>query len=84
MNEPIPNNNEFEAAEIALRKVGSNLWFSNLSAEWQDFLVSNTLEHFDNYELSMQEAAISMISVFQKMVEMNPAIVDQNPWETTS
>ncbi|MBB5211414.1 hypothetical protein [Microbulbifer hydrolyticus] len=83
MKEPIPNNNEFEAAEIALRKIGSNLWFSSLSAEWQDFLVSNTLEHFDTYDLSMHQAATSMISVFQKIVEMNPAILEKNPWETT-
>lgn len=51
MTEPIPCNNEFEAAEKALRDIGSNLWFGGLSEEWQDFLVSNTVECFDNYQL---------------------------------
>ncbi|MCP5207062.1 MAG: hypothetical protein H7A01_07660 [Hahellaceae bacterium] len=81
MNEPIPNNNEFEAAESALRKVGSNVWFSGLSEEWRDFLVSNTLEQFDNYQMTMLEAAQNMISVFQELVNSNPGILDENPWE---
>lgn len=82
MKEPIPNNNEFEAAEHALRKIGSNLWFSGLSEEWQDFLVSNTVEHFDTYQVSMQEAASSMIKVIQDLLEKHPEILQQNPWDT--
>ena len=47
MTEPVPNNNEFNAAEAALRKIGSNMWFGSLNDEWQDFMVSNTVEIFD-------------------------------------
>jgi hypothetical protein len=80
MKEPIPNNNEFEAAESALRKIGSNLWFSGLSEEWQDFLTSNTVEHFDTYELTMEQAAASLVKVYQELVTANPGILEQNPW----
>ena len=68
MKEPIPNNNEFEAAELALRKGGSNLWFSGLSEEWQEFLVANTVETFDSYELTMDEAAVNMIRIYQELL----------------
>ncbi len=81
MTEPIPNNNEVEAAEFALRKVGSNLWFSGLSGEWQDFLVSNTLEYFNTYQLSMHEAASNMVRVYQELVAKNPELLEQNPWQ---
>ncbi|MGO0305266.1 hypothetical protein ACTL6P_01450 [Endozoicomonas acroporae] len=82
MTEPIPGNNERNAAEAALRKIGSNLWFSGLSDEWQDFLVSNTVEHFDTYEQTMEEAAAGMVRVFQKLVNQDPDILQANPWET--
>ena len=82
MKEPIPNNNEFEAAEQALRKIGSNLWFAGLSEEWKDFLVSNTVEYFDTHQVSMQQAASSMIKVFHEIVEKHPEILQQNPWDT--
>lgn len=81
MKDPIPNNNEFEAAELTLRKGASNLWFSGLSEEWQEFLVANTVETFDNYQLSMDEAASNMIRIYQEIVAKNPAAMDQNPWE---
>tara|TARA_R110001583_G_scaffold195324_1_gene371696 strand:- start:8022 stop:8285 length:264 start_codon:yes stop_codon:yes gene_type:complete len=82
MKEPIPDNNAFAAAELALRKGGSNLWFSDLSEEWQEFLVANTVETFDSYQLSMDEAAGNMIRIYQEIVAKNPAVKDQNPWET--
>ncbi|WP_067515893.1 hypothetical protein [Endozoicomonas ascidiicola] len=82
MSEPLPGNNELYAAEQALRKIGSNVWFSGLSDEWQDFLISNTVEHFDTYELSMHEAAMIMIQVFQKLIGNNPELLQLNPWET--
>lgn len=81
MKEPIPDNDEFEAAELALRKGGSNLWFSSLSEEWQEFLVANTVETFDSYQLSMDEAAGNMIRIYLEIVAKNPAVMDQNPWE---
>lgn len=81
MSEPIPNDNEFEAAENALKKVGSNLWFSGLSEEWKEFLTANTVEHFDTYEISMEDAAASLIKVYQELVANNPEILDQNPNE---
>lgn len=81
MKDPSPDNNEFAAAELALRKRGSNLWFSGLSEEWQEFLVANTVETFDSYQLTMDEAASNMIRIFQEIVANNPAVMDQNPWE---
>jgi hypothetical protein len=79
MMEPIPNNNEFEAAERALIKVGSNLWFSGLSEAWKDFLTSHTVEHFDTYETTMEQAAVSVLKVYQELVANNPEILNQNP-----
>ena len=80
MKEPIPDNNEFEAAERALRKLGSNLWFGGLSKEWQDFLTSNTVEHFDTYHLTMEQAAADMVRIYRQLVSNNPSILEQNPW----
>jgi hypothetical protein len=80
MNEPIPSNNEFNAAEKALRRIGSNLWFGGLSEEWQDFLVSNTVECFDNYQVTMQEAANLIIGKYQQIVNSNPSILQLNPY----
>lgn len=82
MNNPIPHNNEFDAAEKALREIGSHLWFGGLSDEWQDFLISNTVECFDNYELSMYEAATAIIDIYKKMVLFDPSILNSNPWDT--
>lgn len=80
--EPIPSNNEFKSAEAALRKIGSNLWFSGLSKEWQEFLIANTTEHFDTYELTMLQAAGNMLDVVKPMVVKYPEILEQNPWDT--
>lgn len=82
MNEPIPDNNEFKAAEKSLRDIGSNLWFVGLSVEWQDFLVQNTVECFDNYQITIQEAASAIIGIYQKMVNTDPNILQKNPWNT--
>ena len=79
MKEPQVNNNEFQAAERELRKIGSNLWFGGLSDEWQDFLRSNTVECFDTYEVSMNEAAIEIIKIYQQMVSSNPDILKLDP-----
>jgi hypothetical protein len=82
MTEPVPGNNEFKAAEDALRKIGSNLWFGDVSDEWQDFLIFNTVECFDNYEVNILEAATSIINIYQKMVRADPGILQSNPWNT--
>ncbi len=80
MTEPIPDNNEFESAEKALRAIGSHLWFGSLSDEWQYFLISNTVECFDTYEVTMQEAANTMIGIYKKLVQTDPSILLSNPW----
>lgn len=80
MNGLNPNNNEFDAAEQALRKIGSNLWFGGLSEEWKDFMRSQTVEQFDNYEISIEQAAANLIQVYQELVNNNPGILSQNPW----
>lgn len=81
MTEPIPNNNEFDAAEEELRKIGSNLWFGGLSEQWQDFLVSNTVEFFDTNEVSMQQAASELIGIYKVLVNADPGILQKNPWD---
>lgn len=81
MNDPRPNNNEFHAAEQELRKIGSNLWFGGLSDEWQDFLVSHTVECFDTYESSLPEAANLMISIYQVVVNAEPGMLHKDPWK---
>lgn len=81
MTESIPDNNEFDAAEEELRKIGSNLWFGGLSEQWQDFLVSNTVEFFDTYEVSMQQAASELIRIYKVLVSADPCILQENPWD---
>lgn len=83
MTNPIHSNNEFKAAENSLKKIGSNLWFGGLSEEWQDFLISNTVDFFDSYEVSMDNAASNMIRVYQKLVTKNPELLVKNPWQAT-
>ncbi len=82
MKAPVPDNNEFEAAEKALRDIGSNVWFGGLSKEWQEFLVSNTVECFDNYQVTIQQAANEIIKIYQKLVNSDPSILQSNPWDT--
>ncbi|WP_028765121.1 hypothetical protein [Shewanella colwelliana] len=62
-----PFNNEFGEAEKALRKIGSNLWFSGLPKDLQDYLVSNTVECFDTWDMSIEQAATQVISAFEAM-----------------
>ncbi len=42
----------------------------------------NTVEFFDNYEVTMHQAAQEMVGVYQKLVSVDPGILDLNPWET--
>lgn len=81
MKEPGAIDEEFKAAEEALRKIGSNLWFGGLSEQWQAFLVSNTVDFFDNYEVSMHQAASELIRIYQVLVNADPSILQENPWD---
>jgi len=81
MSDPIPDNNEFEAAENAIRKIGSHLWFGGLTPEWQDFLVSNTVETFDQYEVTMDQAAQKLIEFYVEIAQAYPEAKTMNPWE---
>ena len=78
--EPTPDNNEFKAAEDALRKLGSNLWFGGLPEQWKDFLISNTVDFFDSYEVSMEQAARELIRVYRELIAANPDILQEDPW----
>jgi len=75
------NNNEFEAAETAIRNIGSHLWFGGLTSEWQDFLVSKTVETFDQYEVTMDLAAQKLIEFYVEIVQAYPEAKTMNPWE---
>lgn len=79
MTDQAPNINELSTCERALRKVGSNLWFGGLSNEWQDFLVSHTVECFDMYEVSMLHAAQMIINIFQQMLLHEPDAIQESP-----
>ncbi|OOE60285.1 hypothetical protein BZG13_00370 [Salinivibrio sp. ML323] len=80
MDDPLPHNNELSAAEKSLRRIGSNVWFGGLSEEWQDYLISHTVETFDTYDMSMEKAASVLIQAYQEMVRFQPAVLDVNPW----
>jgi hypothetical protein len=76
-----PNNNEFEAAETALRKIGSHSWFGDLTPEWQGFLVSNTVDTFAHYEVTMDQAAQKLIEFYVEIIQAYPEAKTMNPWE---
>ncbi len=82
MNEPLKDNNEFGAAEEALRQIGSNLWFGGLSNEWQGFLVANTVQFFDDHHASMLQSAEQVIAAYQAIVRADPSVLQQNPRDT--
>jgi hypothetical protein len=81
MSDPIPNDNEFEAAEKAIRNLGSNSWFGDLTPHWQDFLVSHTVETFKRYEVTMDQAAQKLIEFYVEMTVTHPEAKTLNPWE---
>jgi hypothetical protein len=81
MSDPSLNDNEFEAAETAIRKIGSHLWFGCLTPEWQDFLVSHTAETFDQYQITMDQAAQKLIEFYVEIVQAYPEAKTMNPWE---
>ena len=81
MSNPTPNSDEFEAAETAIRKIGSHLWFGDLTPEWQGFLVANTVETFDQYEVTMDQAAQKLIEFYVEIVQAYPEAKTMNPWD---
>jgi len=78
--DPVPNNEEYDAAERALRDTGSNSWFGTLQEDWQVVLICSTVECFDTYKVSMQEASSLIIKNYQQLVDINPKIMDEEPW----
>jgi hypothetical protein len=81
MSDPISYNNEFEAAEKAIRNLGSNSWFGDLTSHWQDFLVSHTVETFNRYEVTMDQAAQKLIEFYVEITLTCPEAKTMNPWE---
>jgi hypothetical protein len=81
MSDSTLNSNEFEAAETAIRKIGSHSWFNGLTPEWQDFLVSNTVETFGQYEVTIDQAAQKLIEFYVEIAQAYPEAKTMNPWE---
>lgn len=72
----------FREAEDRLRWHGSNLWFGQLSRDWQEFLVANTVEFHNEYEATIDQAAQELLKVYRQLVTADPSITSKNPWET--
>ncbi len=81
MSYPTPRSDELDAAKTALLKIGSHLWFSGLTLEWQKFLVSNTIEAFDQYQVTMEQAAQKLIEFYVETVQAYPKAKAMNPWK---
>jgi len=81
MSDPTSNNSEFEAAETAICRIGSDSWFSGLTPEWQGFLVSNTVKTFDQYQVTLDQAAQKLIEFYVEMIQAYPEAETMNPWE---
>ena len=81
MSDAIPNNDELEAAEKAIRNLGSNSWFGDLTPPWQDFLVSHTVETFKRYEVTMDQAAQKLIEFYVEITLTYPETKTINPWD---
>ena len=81
MSDPTPNDNQFEAAENAICKIGSNSWFGDLTPSWQRFLVSHTVETFGQYELTMDQAAQKLIEFYVEITLDYPEVKTIDPWE---
>jgi hypothetical protein len=84
MDELIPKNNEFAAAEKALRKLGSNLWFGGLTEEWKEYLCAHAVEVFDMFEMPISEAAQIVLNALTETSKLEPAIMQTPPSESSS
>ena len=73
----------FKEAESSLRRLGSNLWFGGLSEAWREFLILNTVDFFENYEVTMIQAAEEVIKLYRRVVSLDPAILRKDPSEVT-
>ncbi len=80
MSYPTPKSDEFKVAETAIHKIGSHLWFSDLTPEWQKFLVSNAVGIFEQYEVTMDQAARKVIEFYVEIVQAYPEAKTMNPW----
>ena len=79
MSDPIRNNNAFADAEKAIRKIASDLWFGGLTPEWQDFLVSHTVETFKQYEVTLDQAAQKLIELYVEIIHAYPEAQTMDP-----
>ena len=81
MSDPISNEDQLDAAEHAIRKIGSDPWFADLTPDWQRFLVSHTVETFGRYEVTMEQAAQKLIEFYVEITLDYPEAKSMNPWE---
>ena len=82
MTDTISKGSEFAAAEKAIREIGSDPWFDGLTPEWRDFLVSNTVETFKKYEVTLDQAAQKLIEFYVEISFTYPEAKTMNPWES--
>ena len=81
MSYPTARTDELDAAETAICEIGSHFWFSGLTLEWQKFLVANTVETFDHYEVTMEKAAQKLFEFYVETVRAYPEAKTMNPWK---
>ena len=80
MNDTTPNDSQSEAAEKAIRKIASDLWFGDLSTDWQHFLISHTVETVGEYGVTMDQAAQKLIEFYVEITLDFPEAKTMNPW----
>ena len=76
-----PDINAFEAAEKAICRLASDPWFRDLTPHWQDFLVSQTVETFNRYEVTVEQAAQKLIEFYVEVTLDHPEAKAMNPWK---
>ena len=82
ITDPTQKNSAFDAAEKAIREIGSDPWFDELTPEWQNFLVSNTVETFEQYAVNLDQAAQKLIEFYVEITLTYPEAKTMNPWES--
>ena len=81
MCDAIPNDNASAAAEKAICRLGSDSWFHDLTPHWQQFLVFHTVDTFNRYEVTMDQAAQELIEFYVETTLDHPEAKTMNPWE---
>lgn len=77
----IPAKTQAENPESSLRRAGSDLWFSGLGIDWQDFLVKQVELCAHQYQIPMDRAALAVLRVYQAIVIADPSVKEANPWK---